>query len=78
LFADFFRPNRRTFENWEEGRARANAQAALLIALVNKFPDMVDRVAHSDASVEGEGGMTVLAAGRLLLRTRFRPRGRAG
>jgi putative transcriptional regulator len=45
LFATFLRTNPRTLENWEQGRARPNAQAALLIALVNKFPDMLDRLA---------------------------------
>ncbi len=36
----------RTLENWEQGRARPNAQAALLITLVKKFPDMVERLAN--------------------------------
>lgn len=45
LFATFLRTNRRTLENWEQGRARPNPQAALLISLVKKFPDMVKRIA---------------------------------
>lgn len=45
LFATFLRTNPRTLENWEQGRARPNAQAALLITLVDKFPDMVERLA---------------------------------
>ena len=45
LFATFLRMNRRTLENWEQGRARPNPQAALLISLVRKFPDMVERLA---------------------------------
>jgi putative transcriptional regulator len=45
LFATFLRTNPRTLENWEQGRARPNPQAALLISLVRKFPDMVDRLA---------------------------------
>lgn len=44
LFATFLRTNPRTLENWEQRRARPNAQAALLITLVNKFPDMVERL----------------------------------
>lgn len=44
LFASFLRTNLRTLENWEQGRARPNPQAALLIRLVNRFPDMVDRL----------------------------------
>src|SRR5580700_11135422 len=31
LFAKYLRTNVRTLENWEQGRARPNAQAALLI-----------------------------------------------
>ncbi len=46
LFATFLRTNPRTLENWEQGRARPNAQAALLITLVKKFPDMVERLAN--------------------------------
>jgi uncharacterized membrane protein len=33
-------------ENWEQGRARPNPQAALLISLVKKFPDLVERLAN--------------------------------
>ena len=39
------RVNPRTLENWEQGRAKPNAQAALLIRLVAQFPDMVQRLA---------------------------------
>jgi len=46
LFATFLRTNPRTLENWEQGRARPNPQAALLISLVKKFPDMVERLAN--------------------------------
>ena len=45
LFAAYLRTNARTLENWEQGRARPNAQAALLISLVEKFPDTVGRLA---------------------------------
>lgn len=45
LFASFLRTNVRTLENWEQGRARPNAQAALLIRLVWRFPDTVERLA---------------------------------
>ena len=34
----------RTLENWEQGRAKPNAQAALLIRMVDRFPDMVKRL----------------------------------
>ena len=46
LFARYLRTNSRTLENWEQGRARPNAQAALLIRLVEKYPDTVDRLAR--------------------------------
>ena len=44
LFARYLRTNPRTLENWEQGRAKPNAQAALLIRLVKKFPDTMDRL----------------------------------
>lgn len=45
VFARYLRTNPRTLENWEQGRARPNAQAALLIRMVEKFPDTVERLA---------------------------------
>lgn len=45
VFANYLRTNVRTLENWEQGRARPNAQAALLIKLVEEFPDTVQRLA---------------------------------
>jgi putative transcriptional regulator len=45
LFAGYLRTNVRTLENWEQGRAKPNAQAALLINLVKHFPDTVERLA---------------------------------
>jgi putative transcriptional regulator len=45
LFAAYLRTNVRTLENWEQGRAKPNAQAALLINLVKQFPDTVERLA---------------------------------
>lgn len=45
LFARYLRTNPRTLENWEQGRAKPNAQAALLIRLVATYPDTVDRLA---------------------------------
>ncbi len=44
VFARYLRTNPRTLENWEQGRAKPNAQAALLIQMVGKFPDMVQRL----------------------------------
>ena len=45
VFARYLRTNPRTLENWEQGRARPNAQAALLIRLVERYPDTVERLA---------------------------------
>lgn len=45
LFAIYLRTNVRTLENWEQGRAKPNAQAALLINLVKHYPDTVKRLA---------------------------------
>ena len=44
LFAAYLRTNVRTLENWEQGRAKPNAQAALLINLVKRYPDTVQRL----------------------------------
>ena len=45
LFAVYLRTNPRTLENWEQGRAKPNAQAALLINLVKRYPDTMKRLA---------------------------------
>ncbi|MSQ56761.1 MAG: transcriptional regulator [Limnohabitans sp.] len=45
VFASYLRTNPRTLENWEQGRAKPNAQAALLIHLVSRYPDTVKRLA---------------------------------
>jgi putative transcriptional regulator len=44
LFAHYLRTNPRTLENWEQGRAKPNAQAALLIRLVEHYLDTVERL----------------------------------
>jgi len=46
LFAGYLRTNVRTLENWEQGRAKPNAQAALLIRLVQRFPDTMQRLSE--------------------------------
>lgn len=45
VFASYLRTKTRTLESWEQGRAAPNAQAALLIRLVEKYPDTVSRLA---------------------------------
>lgn len=44
VFARYLRTNPRTLENWEQGRAKPNAQAALLISLVARYPDTLERL----------------------------------
>ncbi|MGZ5620600.1 MAG: helix-turn-helix domain-containing protein [Methylobacter sp.] len=44
VFARCLRTNPRTLENWEQGRAKPNAQAALLIRLVSSYPDTLERL----------------------------------
>lgn len=46
IFARYLRINERTLENWEQGRAHPNTQAALLIRMVEQYPDTVERLAH--------------------------------
>ena len=46
VLARYLRTNPRTLENWVQGRARPNAQAALLIRLVERYPDTVERLAE--------------------------------
>lgn len=45
VFAMYLRTNPRTLENWEQGRAKPNAQATTLIRLVQKFPETVEHLA---------------------------------
>jgi putative transcriptional regulator len=45
VFAMYLRTNPRTLENWEQGRARPNAQAATLIRLIQRYPDTLERLA---------------------------------
>lgn len=44
VFARYLRTNPRTLENWEQGRAKPNAQAALLIRLVSHYPETLERL----------------------------------
>ncbi|MCG9052350.1 transcriptional regulator [Laribacter hongkongensis] len=45
VLARYLRTSERTLENWEQGRAKPNAQAALLIRMVERYPDTVQRLA---------------------------------
>ena len=58
VFARRLRVSTRTLENWEQGRARPNAQAAALILMVRRFPDTLEKL-----SKLGTGGMNVRSRG---------------
>jgi len=44
VFARKIRTSPDTLKNWEQSKSKPNAQAALLIKLVQRFPDMVERL----------------------------------
>jgi len=44
VFARRLCMNERTLEKWEQGRAKPNAQAAVLFVLVRHFPDTLERL----------------------------------
>jgi putative transcriptional regulator len=46
VFAARIWVNERTLESWEQGRAKPNSQANLLIRLVEQFPDTLNRLEH--------------------------------
>ncbi len=48
VFARRLRVSTRTLENWEQGRARPNAQAAALIMMVRQFPDTLEKLSTLD------------------------------
>jgi putative transcriptional regulator len=44
VFARKLHINERTLEKWEQGRAKPNPQAAVLLLLVRKYPDTLERL----------------------------------
>jgi putative transcriptional regulator len=46
VFARKLHINERTLEKWEQGRAKPNPQAAVLLLLVRKYPDILERLQH--------------------------------
>lgn len=44
VFARAIRTNPRTVESWEQGRSKPNPHAALLIKLVEKFPETLEHL----------------------------------
>lgn len=49
VFARRLRVSPRTLENWEQGRAKPNAQAAALILMVRRYPDTLQRLKTLDS-----------------------------
>ncbi|SER84991.1 helix-turn-helix domain-containing protein [Halopseudomonas bauzanensis] len=45
VFAMRIRTSPETLRNWEQDKAKPNAHAALLLKLVEQYPDMLDRLA---------------------------------
>jgi putative transcriptional regulator len=45
VFANYLRVNVRTLQNWEQDRAKPNAQAAVLIRLVESDPQTLKKLA---------------------------------
>jgi putative transcriptional regulator len=45
VFARKLRTEPRTIANWEQGVAKPNAQAAILLALVDRHPHLLDEIA---------------------------------
>lgn len=48
VFARGLRVSTRTLENWEQGRAQPNAQAAALILMVRRYPDTLNKLQSLD------------------------------
>ena len=44
LFANFMHISPRTLEKWEQGTTKPNEQASALLALTDKYPDMLERL----------------------------------
>ena len=45
VFARRFRTETKTIANWEQGRSKPNAQAAILLRLVDRYPELLDEIA---------------------------------
>jgi putative transcriptional regulator len=54
LFARRLCMNERTLEKWEQGRAKPNSQAAVLLLLVRHFPDTLERLRRNCDSGPGK------------------------
>jgi transcriptional regulator with XRE-family HTH domain len=75
LFARCLRTNVRTLEKWEQGRAKPNAQAALLIELVRQYPDTIERLNADAGRSPDEGARRAAVALEAKLATARRAQG---
>lgn len=46
VFAHYLHTGETTYQNWEQGRAKPNAQAVLLIRMVQKNPETLNALAQ--------------------------------
>lgn len=46
VFAHYLHTGETTYQNWEQGRAKPNAQAVLLIRMVQQNPDTLNTLAR--------------------------------
>lgn len=46
VFAYYLHTGETTYQNWEQGRAKPNAQAVLLIRMVQQNPETLQTLAH--------------------------------
>jgi len=45
MFASRLRTQPQTIRNWEQGTAKPNAQAAILLSLIDRHPKLLDEIA---------------------------------
>jgi len=45
VFARKLRTNPQTIKNWEQGTAKPNAQAAILLSLIDRNPNLIEEIA---------------------------------
>lgn len=53
VFASLFHINKRTYQNWEQGRGRPNEQAALLFRLVERKPEIINELRELESDGSG-------------------------
>lgn len=46
VFAAYLHTNKRTYQKWEQGASKPNEQAITLLKLVNKEPELLNRIAE--------------------------------